>query len=62
MPARLSSRLLAVALAAAVAGGIAWGLAPRPVAVELRPVRRGTLVVRVADDGVTRIKIGRAHV
>jgi HlyD family secretion protein len=56
MPARLSSRLLAVAVAAAVAGGIAWGLAPRPVAVELRPVRRGTLVVRVADDGVTRIK------
>ena len=53
---RLPARLLAVAAAGAVAGAIAWGLAPRPVPVDVRPVGRGPLAVRVADDGVTRIR------
>jgi HlyD family secretion protein len=57
MPARrLPGRLLAATAALAVAAAIAWGLAPRPVPADLRPVRRGPLAVRVADDGVTRIR------
>jgi HlyD family secretion protein len=53
---RLPGRLLAAAVALAVAAAIAWGLAPRPVPVDVRPVGGGTLAVRVADDGVTRIR------
>jgi len=53
---RLPARLLAGFVLLAAVGAVVWGLAPRPVAVEVRPVTRGTLVVRVADDGVTRIK------
>jgi len=55
-PQRLPARLFAGAVVAAVAGAIAWGLAPRPVPVDVRPVGRGPLAVRVADDGVTRIR------
>jgi len=51
-----SSRLLAVAVVIAVAGAITWGLVPRPVPVDVRTVEHGALVVRVADDGVTRIR------
>ena len=53
---RLPARLLALAAGGAVAGAIAWGLVPRPVAVDVRTVGRGPLAVRVADDGVTRIR------
>lgn len=53
---RLPGRLLAAAVVLAVAGAVAWGLAPRPVPVDLRAVGRGTLTIRVADDGVTRIR------
>lgn len=53
---RLPGRLLAVAVAAGIVGAIAWGLAPRPVPVDVRPVARGSLAVRVSDDGVTRIR------
>ena len=53
---RLPGRLLVVAVVLAVAGAIAWGLAPRPVPVDVRIVGRGPLAVRVADDGVTRIR------
>jgi len=53
---RLPGRLSAAAFVASVAGVIAWGLAPRPVPVDVRTVGRGRLAVRVADDGVTRIR------
>jgi HlyD family secretion protein len=53
---RLSGRLLAGCVVLAAAGAIAWGLAPRPVSVDVRPVGRGRLAVRVTDDGVTRIR------
>lgn len=53
---RLPARLLAITVVLAVAGAIAWGLAPRPVPVDVRLVGRGPLAVRVADDGVTRIR------
>lgn len=53
---RLPAQLLAATVVLAVAGAIAWGLAPRPVPVDVRPVGRGPLAVRVADDGVTRIR------
>ena len=57
MPAsRLTARLLIGAVVLAVAAAFAWALAPRPVPADIRPVRRGTLAVRVADDGVTRIR------
>ena len=57
MPARrLPARLLVGAVVLAVAAAFAWALAPRPVPADIRPVRRGTLAVRVADDGVTRIR------
>lgn len=55
-PHHLPSRLLAAAATFAVAAAIAWGLAPRPVPVDVRPVGRGPLAVRVCDDGVTRIR------
>lgn len=51
-----SSRVVVAGVALAVAAAIAWGLAPRPVAVEVRPVTRGGLAVEVVDDGVTRIR------
>jgi HlyD family secretion protein len=51
-----SSRLLVAAVALAVAAAIAWGLVPRPVPADVRTVTRGPLAVRVADDGVTRIR------
>jgi HlyD family secretion protein len=53
---RLSGRMLAAAVLLASAAAIAWGLMPRPVPVDVRPVGRGPLAVRVADDGVTRIR------
>ena len=53
---RLPGRLLAAAVILGVVGAVAWGLAPRPVRVDLRTVGRGSLAVRVADDGVTRIR------
>jgi HlyD family secretion protein len=57
MPAsRLPSGVLGAAVVLAVAGAIAWGLTPRPVAVDVRTVGRGSLAVRVGDDGVTRIR------
>lgn len=52
----IASRLPAVALLVAVAAAMAWALLPERVPVEIRPVTRGPLAVRVADDGVTRIK------
>lgn len=55
-PRRLPAHLLTATVALAVAAALAWGLAPRPVPVDIRTVRRGPLAVRVADDGVTRIR------
>lgn len=52
----IASRLPAVALLVVVAAAVAWALLPERVPVEIRPVTRGPLAVRVADDGVTRIK------
>ena len=53
---RLPGRLIAVVVAVAVASAIAWGLAPRPVPVDVRTVDRSRVAIRVADDGVTRIR------
>jgi HlyD family secretion protein len=53
---RIAARLPAVAVLAAIAAAVAWALLPERVPVEVRPVSRGPLEVRVADDGVTRIK------
>jgi HlyD family secretion protein len=55
-PPRLPGRLLAVAAAGAAAAALFWSLAPKPLPVDLRTVGRGRLEVRVADDGVTRIR------
>jgi len=52
----IASRLPAVAVIAALAAAAAWALLPERVPVEVRLVTRGPLAVRVADDGVTRIK------
>ena len=53
---RLPVRLLGVAVILGVAAAIAWGLRPQPILVEVGTVSRGRLAVRVADDGVTRIR------
>lgn len=43
-------------VAAILIGAIGWGLLPRPIVVDTRVVTQGPLTVRVADDGVTRIR------
>jgi HlyD family secretion protein len=43
-------------LALAVAAGIGYGFMPRPVAVELAPVRKGDLAVTVDEEGKTRVR------
>lgn len=53
---RLPTGLFAAAVLVAVSAAIAWGLRPRPFVVDLQEVGRGRLAVRVADDGVTRIR------
>lgn len=55
-PRRLPAGSLAAAVVVAVGGAIAWGLLPQPVPVDVRTVGRGSLIVRVGDDGVTRIR------
>lgn len=52
----IASRLPLLALLVALVGAGAWALRPERVPVDVRPVTRGPLDVRVADDGVTRIK------
>lgn len=52
----IASRLSALVLLCGIAAAAAWALLPERVPVEVRPVTRGPLAVRVADDGVTRIK------
>lgn len=53
---RITSRAFTFGVGAVVAGAIAWGLQPKRVPADCRDVRRGTLEVRVRDDGVTRIR------
>lgn len=53
---RLPVSLLGVVVVLGVAATIAWGLRPQPIQVEVGTVSRGRLAVRVADDGVTRIR------
>lgn len=49
-------RLTYLLVALGVAGGIAYGFVPRPVAVELAAVRKGTLAVTVEEEGKTRVR------
>lgn len=53
---RLPVRLLGGVVVLGVAAAIAWALQPQPIQVEVGTVGRGRLAVRVADDGVTRIR------
>ena len=53
---RLPARIFAAAVVLVVAAALAWGFVPRPIPVDTRPVRHGSLAVRVMDDGVTRIR------
>lgn len=53
---RLPVSLLGVVVMLGVAAAIAWGLRPQPIQVEVGSVSRGRLAIRVADDGVTRIR------
>jgi HlyD family secretion protein len=52
----IASRLPAVAVLCGIVAAVFWALLPERVPVEVRPVSRGPLAVRVSDDGVTRIK------
>jgi HlyD family secretion protein len=52
----IASRLPTVAVLCGIVAAVFWALLPERVPVEVRPVSRGPLAVRVSDDGVTRIK------
>jgi len=49
-------RVAYLLLALAVAAGIGYGFMPRPLAVELAPVRKGDLAVTVDEEGKTRVR------
>lgn len=49
-------RYVWTAVLVAVIGGIAWALRPRPVAVSIANVERGSLAATVSGDGRTRVK------
>jgi HlyD family secretion protein len=53
---RLPVGLLSIVVVLVVTSGIVWGLRPLPTLVDIGMVGRGRLAVRVADDGVTRIR------
>lgn len=49
-------RVAYLLLALAVVAGIGYGFMPRPVAVELAQVRKGSLAVTVDEEGKTRVR------
>ena len=53
---RLLQRLPWIVLGAVMVGWLAYGFWPQPVDVEVATVRRGSLMVTVDDDGITRIR------
>src|SRR5512133_128276 len=56
MDAQRRRSLLIIAVSAVVAITLIWGFLPKPVAVEVLPVKRGPLRVTVEEEGRTRVK------
>lgn len=49
-------RIISMAVIALILAGAAWALWPRPVAVEVAVIERGSLAVTVEEEGVSRIR------
>lgn len=49
-------KLLPWIIGGGVVAIIAWGLRPKPIDVEVEPIKRGPLTVRVSEEGKTRIR------
>lgn len=49
-------RIISIAIVACILAGAAWALWPRPVAVEVAVIERGSLAVTVEEEGVSRIR------
>lgn len=49
-------RIISIAVVALILAGAAWALWPRPVAVEVAVIGRGSLAVTVEEEGISRIR------
>lgn len=56
MPANRTKRIIGVAVVGAVAASLIWFAWPRPVAVDLAKIAKGSLEVTADDDGKTRVR------